>query len=121
MVENEDAFDGISIIAPPKRKINFVGEIVEISFVPARTDIEFHRIISECNAEKMDDYTGFNAVADLVLSICTSNPAITKDWLIDNTSFDMMIDFFAAAKGKTPKKAGESSGKKSPLGKSLSK
>lgn len=99
--------DGINIIAPPKKRINLAGEIVEISFIPARIDLEFQRLTEECKAGKMGDFEGLNKMIDLLLSVCKSNPAITKDWVLDNISFDMITDFFVAAKGKSTQESSE--------------
>jgi hypothetical protein len=105
MSESENVMGGVNIIAPPTKKINFVGEIVEIKFVPARIDLEFNRVVDESKTGRMSDYEGFNIMTDLILSICKSNPNITKDWLLENTSYDMMMEFFLAAKGKTKAEA----------------
>jgi len=108
----DDVQDGINIIAPPMKRINFLGEIVEIAFVPARIDIEFNRVIEECKAGKLGDYEGLTQLSNLILKLCKSNPNITYDWLLDNASFDMMTDFFKAAKGaKNEKEPEKSSGK----------
>jgi hypothetical protein len=107
-----DTADGINIIMPPKKRIMLADEMIEISFIPARVDLEFQRINEECAAGRMGDFEGLNKMIDLILSICKSNPVITKDWILDNVSFDMITEFFIAAKGKSiPEKNESKSGK----------
>jgi hypothetical protein len=45
----------------------------------------------------LTEYDGFVKIIELVLKVCKSNPNITQDWLLDNTSIEMLMTFFEVA------------------------
>lgn len=108
----EDFLKEIEIVAPKKKKINFCGEIVEIAFVPSKVTIETARISDALNRGEISEYEGLMGIIDNVLSVCKSNPNITADWLMENTSFEMQVDFIAAASGNKNKGSGSTDAEK---------
>jgi hypothetical protein len=106
----ENVLGGIEIIAPPKRRINLNGEIIEVSFIKSKITLEALRIQGEVEKGTLGEYDGTNQLIDLALEICTSNPNITKDWFLENTSMEMVMALFEAAgnnKNKQVTQSGE--------------
>lgn len=93
-----DVMDNIDIISPPVKKINFNGEIIEISFIPLRISLEAMKITDEIGKENVGASDGFEKLIAITVNICSkSNPRITRDWLLDNSDGDMLVEFLTAA------------------------
>lgn len=93
-----EMMSGMEIINPPSRKINFNGEIVEISFIPMRVSLDAMRISEAMESGGITAREGFEQMIDITVKICSkSNPTITRDWLLDNSDGAMLISFLDAA------------------------
>jgi hypothetical protein len=104
-----DILEGVDVLNPTKKQINFNGEIVEIAFIPTRISLEALKANDDIRKGLLTEYEGFEKIIDLTLKVCKSNPNITKDWLYDNTSIEMLMNFFEVAGngGKTKASEGE--------------
>jgi len=100
--------ESMDIINPPVKRINFCGEVVEIAFIPMRLSLDAIRISDDVKKGKLSEYEGTESMIDFVVKLCgKSNTNITRDWLLDNASSDMLIQFMETAiggvKGETGK------------------
>jgi len=94
--------EGMKVINPTAKKINLGGEIVEVAFVPAKVTLDAAKISDGMKKGTMSEYEGSEQMLIMVENICKkSNPAITRDWLLENTSMEMMLEFMNYVVGGT--------------------
>jgi hypothetical protein len=104
--------ESMDIINPPVKRINFNGEIVEISFVPMRLSLDAIKISDDVKNGKLSDYEGTEAMIEFVVKLCgKSNTNITRDWLLDNASSDMLLQFMETVSGGGKGESGKSKDK----------
>lgn len=65
--------------------------------IKSRVQLAAMKLNSDISKGTISEFEGMDQMIDLTLEICKSNPGITKDWLLDNTSMDMLTQFFEAA------------------------
>jgi hypothetical protein len=80
--------------------------------IKSRVQLAAMKLNSDIQAGNISEFEGMDQMIDLVLEICKGNPEISKDWLLDNTSIDMLTAFFEAAgttgnKGEPPGEPGK--------------
>jgi hypothetical protein len=84
----------MKIINPTAKKINFGGEIVEVAFVPAKVTLDAAKVSDGMKNGTMSEYEGSEQMLVMIETICKkSNPLITRDWLLENASMQMMTEF----------------------------
>lgn len=99
-MSEEGMMTDIKIITPPVKRINLGGEIVEVAFIPARISLEAAQISEGMSKGSISEYEGSDKLIDLIEKICQkSNPIITREWLLDNTSLPMLLEFMDFAIG----------------------
>lgn len=107
-----DELDSMDIINPPVKRINFNGEIIEISFIPMRLSLEAIKISEDVKNGKLSEYTGTERMIDFVVKLCgKSNKNITPDWLLDNASSEMLLQFIETASSGGKRDVVNSNGK----------
>jgi len=96
----DNTLDDIKIINPAVKKINLGGANVEVAFVPAKVTLDAAQISEGIKNGTMSEYDGSDKLVNMIESICKkSNPGITRDWLLENTSMDMMMEFLEYVTG----------------------
>jgi len=94
--------DGMKIINPKAKKIDLGGEIVEVAFVPAKVTLEAAKVSDGMKNGTMSEYEGSEQILVMIENICKkSNPLITRDWLLENTSMQMMTEFMEYVVGRS--------------------
>ena len=107
-----EELESMDIINPPVKRINFCGEVIEIAFIPMRLSLDAIKISDDVKKEKLSEYEGTEAMIDFVVKLCgKSNENITRDWLLDNASSDMLLQFMETAIGGRKGGAGKAKGK----------
>jgi len=76
-------------LIPDKRVVRLAGVEIDVSKIPSRVTMELSEkaaVFKEANEES------FPALLDMIVKICKpSQPDITQDWIIDNTSMDQLL------------------------------
>jgi hypothetical protein len=98
---SEGILNQFEILEPPKRTATLRGEVVDLSFIPARSTLKFVDFSKKYNVKKLEGITEgsfdpgmMEDILELVGTICqSSNPKITKDWLYDNLSIVDLVKF----------------------------
>ncbi|KAB2337656.1 hypothetical protein F7731_08670 [Cytobacillus depressus] len=76
-------------LIPEQRIIRLAGKEIDVSKIPSRVTLE---IAKKSDVLKSGSEESFPVLLDLVVKICKpSQPDITSDWIIDNTSLDQLL------------------------------
>ena len=107
-----EKLETMDIINPPAKRINFCGEAVEIAFVPMGLSLDAMKISDDMKKGKTSEIEGTEKMINFVVELCgKSNPDITREWLLKNTSSDTLIQFLETAIGSRKGEAGKAKGK----------
>lgn len=76
-------------LIPEQRIIRLAGNEIDVSKIPSRVTLE---IAKKSDVLKSGSEESFPVLLDLVVKICKpSQPDITSDWIVDNTSLDQLL------------------------------
>lgn len=76
-------------IITTKRIVKLAGKEIDVSKIPSRVTLE---IAGKSDVLQSGSAESFPLMLDTIVSICKpSQPEITTDWLIDNTSLDQLL------------------------------
>ncbi|MFS0820757.1 hypothetical protein [Bacillus sp. 1P02SD] len=72
-----------------ERVVRLSGKDIDVSKIPSRVTLE---IAAKSDVLKSGSSESFPLMLDMVVKICKpSQPDITQDWIIDNTSFEQLM------------------------------
>ena len=81
-------------IVRPARKAKLSGEIIDLSKLPTLVTIRIAK--AQRDKKKLsEDPNSFEETIETIAIACKSNPKVTKDWLIENTDLEQLLDFMA--------------------------
>lgn len=87
-MSKEQILDLDNIIATT-RIVKLAGKEIDVSKIPSRVTLE---IAGKSDVLQSGSAESFPLMLDTIVSICKpSQPDITRDWLIDNTSLDQLL------------------------------
>lgn len=76
-------------LVPDKRIVKLAGKEIDVSKIPSRVTLE---IAQKSDVLKSGTEASFPLMLEMVVNICKpSQPDITTDWLVDNTSLDQLM------------------------------
>lgn len=76
-------------VAGTKRIIKLSGKEIDVSKIPSRVTLE---MAENADAFKSGGSETFPKLLDMIVKICKpSTPDITKDWLVDNTDMEQLL------------------------------
>lgn len=76
-------------IVTHERIVRLAGKSIDVSKIPSRVTLE---IAKKSEVLKSGSEDSFPILLDLIVKICRpSQPDITDEWLIDNTSLDQLL------------------------------
>lgn len=85
----DDVMEGVDVLDPPKKIVYIEGEALDFTFVPTRLTLKGLRIVNDIQAGKLSEVDGLDKMIELIAEQCSrTNPKITADWILDNTSID---------------------------------
>lgn len=83
----DEILDGVDVIDPPKKIVYVAGEPLDFTFVPTRITLKGLRILDEMKNGNISEIDGLDKMIELIAEQCSkTNPKITSDWILDNTS-----------------------------------
>ncbi len=92
--------EGVDIINPPKKIFTLAGEPIDFTFVPTRLTLEGLKILGDMEKKAITEAEGFEKMLNVIVKQASkTNPKITVDWLLDNTSIDMIMNLGAQMAG----------------------
>jgi len=90
----EDIIKDFDKIVRPVRKAKLSGEIIDLSKLPTLVTIRIAK--AQRDKKKLsEDPNSFEKTIETIAIACKSNPKVTKDWLIENTDLEQLLDFMA--------------------------
>lgn len=76
-------------LIPAKRAVKLAGKEIDVSKIPSRVTLE---IAQKSDVLQSGSQDSFPVLLEIVVKICRpSQPDITSDWIIDNTSLDQLL------------------------------
>jgi hypothetical protein len=76
-------------LIPSQRIVKLGGKSIDVSKIPSRVTLE---IAQKSDVLKSGSEESFPTLLNLIVNICKpSQPDITSEWLIDNTSLDQLL------------------------------
>lgn len=76
-------------LIPEQRIVKLAGKEIDVSKIPSRVTLE---IAEKADVLKSGSEESFPLMLDMIVKICKpSQPDITTDWLVDNTSLDQLL------------------------------
>lgn len=97
----ENFLTNFEILEPPKRTATLLGEVVDLSMIPAIVSLKFIGFSKKYDVKKLEgmDEESFDPVMiedmiELIAQICQkSNEKITKTWLMEKLSIQDLVKF----------------------------
>ncbi len=114
----EDITRDFDIFNKPKRFAVVAGEKIDVSRIPTIVQIkiaELNKREKGMSKEEKASPERFLELIDIIALACAKNPKITKDWLIENTDMEQLLDlmqFILEPLKARAEKKGESEGVK---------
>jgi hypothetical protein len=101
---SEDFLKDFDVLSPPKRFAKIGGEKIDVTIIPTRAAFMFTRFSEKYPTEifkKMEagdssklDPEMIEGIMDVIEAVCKrSSEKITKDWLLDNVDFSILMQF----------------------------
>lgn len=76
-------------LIPEQRIVKLAGKEIDVSKIPSRVTLD---IAKKSDVLKSGSDESFPLMLDMVVKICKpSQPDITTDWIVDNTSLDQLM------------------------------
>lgn len=76
-------------LIPDQRIVRLAGKEINVSKIPSRVTLE---IAEKSDVLQSGSNESFPLLLDMIVKICKpSQPDITTDWLVDNTSLDQLL------------------------------
>ena len=88
-MSNQPQILDLDKIIEDTRIVKLAGKEIDVSILPSRVTIE---LAANQSKMKESDNESFHMLVDMVVKVCQpSDPTITRDWIIDNTSFQQLL------------------------------
>lgn len=80
-------------VVPDKREIKLAGKTIDVTEVPTRHTAMVAKFADMQERGELDNEGSFMELVKLIAEICKrTNPEITEEFLLDNTTFDTLSD-----------------------------
>lgn len=99
----------VDTISPKTKTVTIGGKTINVLPVTARTTLDIFRIQDEVDKKIISEYVGLDQMVTLLTGILQkSDPSVTRDWLLDYTTFGELISLGSNKTDSTAEnKAGE--------------
>lgn len=103
---------GVDVLSPPSRIVYVAGEALDFTFVTTRTTLKGLKVLDEMKKGNISEFEGMEQIIGVLVEQCSkTNPNITVDWFLDNTSIDTIMkmgsDLAGVSGGEGQDKNGE--------------
>jgi len=115
----DSVLDGVDVLDPPKKIVYVAGEAFDFTFVPTRITMKSLRVMDQMKNGTISEVDGMDQIIEVIAEQASrTNPKITADWILDNTSIAMIEKMsldLAGVAGETQENSSDSA-KNLPLG-----